>query len=194
MSKRQRIPEETVERIVAMYPTMSRREISAELGITDYAVDLIVYRLGLKHTEETLRRFEERRIDGQRAWAKTPEGRAGFAAMGQTRKRIVKIERLRMMGGQQQQTGIRLWIFPKKVRAAIWNLRNRYGYRHTINSYTLYYDAQTRRCKNEARFTAKYGLQFLPEETEEEEPEEETEEEQEAADSPRNEQEYDDTL
>lgn len=172
----QRIPKETVERILELFPTMSSSEISAELGVHVSTICDIAHRHGVKRTEEARRRLEERRVSKLKAWAQTPEARERFVAGAQTRKRQYKMERLRMMGGQQQQTDVRLWIFPDRVRYAILNLRQRYGYRYTINSYTLRYDAQTRRCPNEARFTEKYGLQFLPEETEEEETEEETEE------------------
>ncbi len=192
MSKRLSIPEETVERIVAMYPTMSRREISAELGITDYAVGFIVKRLGLKHTDETLRRFEEWRTCCLKAWAKSPEAKESFAVKSQRTRMQLKMERVRIMGGMKQETDRILWIFPKKVRRAIYGLHYRYGYLYTVNSYTLRYDAQTHRNPNEARYTEKYGLQFLPEETEEEV--EETEEEQETADNSQDEQEYDDIL
>ncbi len=161
-----KIEQGLVEKIVAMYPTMTCAEIAAELGISDSTVSDYSKRLGLKRTAETIARFWENRKEGQRAWRASAEAKKVYAETGRKNAKLHRMERWRVRSGMEQVSRVRIRVLPKKTMAAIYHLAEKNGYLYATGNLTLWYDAQTRRSQLEQYYTDKYGIRFEPDEKE----------------------------
>lgn len=149
------------------YPTMTAREISVMFGYSKTRVTTWAERLGVRHddaTEERIRQEKLRRL----AVARLHTDRKA-AAEKRMKKR--KYDELRVMSGLKPLTRLKMRTIHPSAYKSRWYLEKRYGY-FTVDGepYSLYYDSETRRCRNEAYYTEKYGLKFIKadeEETEE---------------------------
>lgn len=85
-------------------------------------------------------------------------------AISETRKKIFRSERRRMMAGEAQRTKLKINLLPRSTQYVVARLKNRLAYFHADGDpfLTLCYDQQTRRTPNEAYFTEKYGIRFVP--------------------------------
>ena len=79
----------------------------------------------------------------------------------ETHRRIMRMERFRVMSGERQKTRIRLARLPCRCYRRASYLRLKYNYfSDGKNPDILYYDAETRRVSNEDHYTRTYGLKF----------------------------------
>lgn len=161
-----KIEQGLVEKIVAMYPTMTCPEIAAELGISKKTVSVYSKRLGLKHTAETIARIRESQQKGQRAWRTSAEAKKARAEAGRKLSKLWRMEKWRVRSGMEQVSRLRVSVLPKKTMAAIYRLTETYGYLYATGNLTLWYDAKTRRNPLEQYYTDKYGIHFEPDEKE----------------------------
>lgn len=85
-------------------------------------------------------------------------------AISETRKKIFRSERRRMMAGEAQRTKLKINLLPRSTQFAVAKLKHHYAYFHADGDHflTLCYDGQTRRNRNEAYYEQKYGIKFVP--------------------------------
>lgn len=142
--------------LISMYPTHSVREIADFIGCNDSHLYKLAKELGLRHTKETLKRIKEKQMANLvRAYDKdVVEKRV------KTRKKTLRMERLRVMSGESQRTRLKVLKMPSKAYHAKRNLIARYGYfAFEGENYTIGYDKNTRRT-DEERYKEKYGFKF----------------------------------
>lgn len=142
--------------LISMYPTHSVREIADFIGCNDSHLYKLAKELGLRHTKETLKRIKEKQMANLvRAYDKdVVEKRV------KTRKKTLRMERLRVMSGESQRTRLKVLKMPSKAYHAKRNLIARHGYfAFDGESYTIGYDKNTRRI-DEERYKKKYGFKF----------------------------------
>lgn len=142
--------------LIFMYPTHSVREIADFIGCNDSHLYKLAKELGLHHTKETLHRIKEKQMANLiRAYDKdVVEKRV------KTRKKIIRMERLRVMSGESQRTRLKVLKMPSKAYHAKHNLIARHGYfAFEGENYTIGYDKNTRRI-DEERYKEKYGFKF----------------------------------
>lgn len=144
------------EQISKMWLTMSASEIAKELGVGKTTVARWARRLGLHHTQETIKRLQDKtswRLDYARR-------QLNYKAISKKRSRTRKMDEWRVMSGLPQQTKFKIKVIPKRVYQAMWSLSDKYNYFFETDSATLYYDSQTRRRPNEQYYIDKYGIKF----------------------------------
>ncbi len=150
------------------WPTMSANEISAITGYRTNSIYKWVKILGLQHDEATAARMRANKKKNF-ALSRTPES---VAKISQSRLRLFRLERFRLMSGSPQKTKVHINLQPRRVQLAISNLCRHRNYYQTEPGYTLYYDSHTRRCNyhryTEEYFTRVYGIQFVQGDEEEE--------------------------
>lgn len=85
-------------------------------------------------------------------------------AISETRKKIFRSERRMMMAGEAQRTKLKINLLPRNTQYVVARLKNRHAYFHADGDpfLTLCYDHETHRTPNEAHFTQKYGIKFVP--------------------------------
>ena len=169
---------EGVERLIArLYPHMTASEVARETGMAKSTVNRWARRLGVAHSPETLERIaREQAARRAKSWtAETARKRAEAARRAKSwtaetaRKRAEatrrrrRMDELRILSGQPQETRFRFKRMPRRCYKAIWHYVNHRGYFQVDGEpYSLYYDGQTRRTPLEDRAAAKHGLRFLP--------------------------------
>ena len=151
---------EGVERLIArLYPHMTASEIARETGMCKSTVNHWARRLGVAHSPETLERIAREQA-ARRATAWTAETARKRAEATRRRRRM---DELRILSGQPQETRFRFKRMPRRCYKAIWHYVNHRGYFQVDGEpYSLYYDGQTRRTPLEDRAAARHGLRFLP--------------------------------
>lgn len=142
--------------LISMYPTHSVREIADFIGCNDSYLYKLAKEFGLCHTKETLKRIKEKQMANLiRAYDKDVVERRV-----RTRKKILRMERLRVMSGERQQTRLKVLKMPSKAYHAKRNLIARHGYfAFEGENYTIGYDKNTRRI-DEERYKERYGFKF----------------------------------
>lgn len=142
--------------ISEMWLTMSASEIAKELGVGKTTVARWARKLGLHHTQDTIKRLQEKatwKLDYARR-------QLDYKAIHKKRSRTRKMDGWRVMSGLPQQTRFKIKVIPKRVYQTMWTLSNKYNYFFETDSATLYYDSQTKRRPNEQYYIDKYGIKF----------------------------------
>ena len=155
LSTRREGIEECVRRY---YPTMTAREIAVKFGYSKARVTVWAERIGVRHdaaTEERIRRERCERLAEARR-------HMDYKAAAEKRRKRREYDELRVMSGLKQLTRLRISSIRPASYNSRWYLERKYDY-FTVEGepYSLYYDSGTRRCRNEAYFTEKYGLKFI---------------------------------
>lgn len=156
-----------IQDIVRKYfPVMSSREIKDKFGCPDSYVRTVARELNISHTEETKARliaYRQKMIPHPK---KTDE-QIDFLSYWHTQ--TYKMERFRLENGLPRKTKIQINIASPHIRKLMQCLCARRGYYRNcrIDSYTLFYDDETRRdpprCRRtEAYYTERYGIKFAP--------------------------------
>lgn len=133
---------ETVNTVKQAFPTMSASEIFNKYGIPKHIVWRIVFRLKLKHTPETLKRFRQEYTDRLLATHLRPES---VKQRVRKRKATIKLEYYRVWEGKPQKTRLKLRVLTKRAYNAKNKMINMYGYILSDDPYTILYDNNTRR-------------------------------------------------
>lgn len=162
-----KIGQDTIEKIVAMYPTMFCAEIAEVLGISPRMVHSHAKRLGLKHSEETIARIKAKRYGRFREWCASARAKEAWARSGRKIAKLWRMERLRALSGMKQESRYKVSVLPAKIRRVIYNLAKRYGYLYADDSTMLWYDGQTSRNPREQYYANRYGIRFVPAEGQE---------------------------
>lgn len=143
------------------YATMAGHEIERKYGITRNRANKIARDLGLRHTQETEERI--RREAAERLIA----SRGHVDERKRRWKLTRRMDELRVLSGQPQQTGFKFKSITRRAYAAKWYLCHRYGYYECEGEpYTLLYDGRTRRrpergaVASEEYYARKYKLKF----------------------------------
>lgn len=154
---------QNITRLVAeLYPTHSTGELAEKLGVSTSYITKVRRRLGVAHTPECLERIKAKCSQNI---GSSPEQ---VIRRTETRKKTVRREYRKMFGGERQRTKIHLTMMPLKTRMAIRALSRLYGYLYEIDSYTVYYDENTKRRPldkgkgNEKFYEEKYKISFEP--------------------------------
>lgn len=147
---------EAEQYIIEHYADSTAQQIAQILGINKTTVWKIARKLNLKHSEKILQQFRDQHDEMIRN--RTPETLAKAAS---SHKRTRKRELRRILGGEPQQTKLKIRIASKRTAQERWRLCKRYGYIETTDPFTLFYDSNTRRM-NEKLYTDKYHLRFEP--------------------------------
>lgn len=147
--------EETVRR---HYPAMTASEISARFGYSKKRVNVWARRLGVRHSPET----EERIRREQLAQLAEARERADRKAAHEKWRRRRRMDELRVLGGQPQQTRFRFAAMPVQARQTVWRMVAKRNYFQAEGDpFTLYYDGETSRVPTEDYLANKYGLRFI---------------------------------
>lgn len=140
-----------------LYPTMTAAEIAARHGMAKGTINKIARELGITHSPETLARIEE--VALANLGNVPPEARARAHRKWRITRRI---DELRFLSGQPQQTGHRFAATPQRIYKAKWCLCHKYAYRQDpADPYALLYTPATRRIR-EQHYERRYGLRFRP--------------------------------
>ena len=107
--------EETVRR---HYHAMTASEISARFGYSKTRVNVWARRLGVRHSPET----EERIRREQLAQLAEARERADRKAAHEKWRRRRRMDELRVLGGQPQQTRFRFAAMPVQARQTVWRM------------------------------------------------------------------------
>lgn len=156
MKKKDR--ERKVEFIRKEYPNTSASEIGNELGITRQAVCRIARRLGVRHTDETVRKLHDKSVSA----AHTEEARK---RRKESITKTLRVDKFRAMSGMKQKTKRRFKVVPSKCFCARNYLTSRYNYFYDKDIGILlliFYDKETKRLpiEREKYYSDKYGIQF----------------------------------
>lgn len=155
---KQEIYKDTVTRLWA---THSASEIEEATGLAKSRIIEWAKRLGLKHTQATEDRLKRKKAD---ASVKARRNIEDFQERkSKSWKRTRKLDYLRFISGQEQQTKFQFPKYPERVYKAIYHLVNNYGYfqdEEVGGCYTMYYDEQTKRTPKEHLYIERYGLKF----------------------------------
>lgn len=152
------ISEEHKAEIVRLYPTMTAREISDQLGLTMSSVIWQAKRQGLVHNEETQRRIKDIRYSSlKRYWNEET-----YAKNGKRHHLLYKREEIRVMSGKPQQTNIKLRKLTQRALTAKTYLRKTHNYFYSKGEpFVLCYDSETKRSKKEEYYADKFGFVFV---------------------------------
>jgi predicted transcriptional regulator len=142
-----------------LYPTHSASEIAKILGVTKSAVSNMARRLGVAHTEETVRRITRDNIDAMLQ----PEV---VVKRVLSLKRIIRMEQFRIASGEQQQTKRRLKQANNKSLCARNYLVRKYNYFYDKDFgeiLTIFFDSETKRLspERELYYSRTYHIKFL---------------------------------
>lgn len=145
--------------IKELYPTHSASEVAAILGITKGAVNGIARRIGVKHTEETMKRVMMDCISKMQV----PDVQAGRIAK---LKRTIRMEQFRILSGKQQLTKRKFKQANDKELSIKHYLIRKYNYfcdRSIGETLTLFFDSQTKRLPldREQYYSDKYHIKFV---------------------------------
>lgn len=146
-------PEERARRaeiVERCYPTMSPQEIAEEYGFSETYAIRYARMHGLKHTPETLARFNLKR-----------HAAIDYASVGKKLLRVYKMERFRIMSGMKQATNYHISLTPKLARKAIYRLARRGYWYDSLEDLRLYYDGETSRTRNEQLLTRRHRIEFV---------------------------------
>lgn len=147
--------EDTVRRY---YPTMTAAEISARFGYSKTRINTWAKRLGVRHSAETDERIK---VENMLRLVEAKK-HIDYKAMGERWKRKRRMDELRVLSGLPQRTRFKLKSINSKAYQAKWYLEHRYGYFGVEGeAYALFYDKETRRCRQEGYYSRKYGLRFI---------------------------------
>lgn len=152
--------EQHKEIVTRLWATHSAAEIKEETGLS---VDCVMYwakKLNLKHSQATEERIRKKSLDAaNKALLKESVREKRAASWKHTRK----LDYIRFIGGQKQNTKFKFAKYPERIHKAIWKLENIYGYfqdEEVGGYYTMYYDEQTKRTPMEHLYIKRYGLKF----------------------------------
>lgn len=152
------ISEEHKSEIIRLYPTMSVLEIADHLGLNRGSVAWQANKLGLKHDDKTIKRFQKERNENLRSYWNEDK----YAMRGKRQHLLYKREELRVMSGKPQRTNLRLRKMPKKALYAKMYLKKAHNYFYSKGEpFVLCYDSETKRSKKEEYYTEKFGFQFV---------------------------------
>lgn len=147
--------EETVRR---HYPTMTAGEISARFGYSKTRVNTWAQRLGVRHSPETEARMKREQLVRLDECRKRIDRKAAHEKWRRRRR----MDELRVLGGQRQQTRFRFAVMPVQARQMVWRMVAKRNYFQAEGEpFTLYYDGETNRVSTEAYLAKKYGLRFI---------------------------------
>lgn len=156
MNEKKKIAEYKRKVLRSMYSTHSIREIAEYIGCRKDSLYKLAKQMQLSHNQETLSRIK----NIQYANLSLGHTRESIEKRVKTRKRTIRMERLRILSGEKQQTKLKVIKMPNKTYHAKYNLIYRHGYFPYENEpYVLGYDQDTRRVEEEY-FKKKYGLSF----------------------------------
>jgi len=145
--------------IIENFSRMSTTEIMQHTGALRSRINRIAKEHHLKHdadVEKRLRDENRRHLDEIRK-------KCDHRKCGESLKRIMKIEELRVMSGLKQKTSLHLRRMPTKYYKAAWHLMHCYNYIWSLDDpYNVYYDDETQRVKTEDLYRRKYKLNILP--------------------------------
>ena len=145
-------------KIIAMFPTMTAREIAKELGVTISQVQCQATKLGLKHDKATAARINSERNSVLRNYWNADK----YAKHGKRLHLLRKRDELLVMSGMQQNTKLHIRKLSAKALNAKMYLRKRYNYFYSKGEpLVLCFDKETRRCKREQHYIDSFGFQFI---------------------------------
>lgn len=153
-----KLSKETISQISAMYQTMTAREISEVLNISQSTILGQVSKLGLEHDVETINRIRKERDKSLRSyWNKER-----YASKGRKLHVQYKMDELRVLSGKPQETRLRIRkLSPKALNAKMY-LHKSYNYFYSKGEpFILCYDFKTRRHPKEEYYTRKFGFRFV---------------------------------
>lgn len=152
--------EQHKEIVTRLWATHSAAEIKEETGLSGDCVMYWVKKLNLKHSQATEERIRKKSLDAANKALLKESVREKRAASW---KRTRKLDYIRFIGGQKQNTKFKFAKYPERIHKAIWKLENIYGYFQDEEAggyYTMYYDEQTKRTPMEHLYIKRYGLKF----------------------------------
>lgn len=152
--------DEQIQQIRALYPDYSCTEIANMTGISFKAINMYVFHHKLKHTEEcTIRLRKKSNFNMVMAHNEAVNRRST-----ETKKKIARMEVIRLLSGEKQKTNMRLSILPMKMRLRMTYMCNVFHYFRDddINKVVLYYDSETNRSLlSEKRAKEQFGIKFI---------------------------------
>lgn len=153
-----KLSKETISQISVMYQTMTAREISEVLNISQSTILGQVSKLGLEHDVETINRIRKERDKSLRSyWNKER-----YTSKGRKLHVQYKMDELRVLSGKPQETRLRIRKLSTKALNAKMYLRKSYNYFYSKGEpFVLCYDSKTRRHPKEEYYTRKFGFRFV---------------------------------
>ena len=165
MRKYKRLTEEEKAYIREHAPKSTYAQVARELGRRYNTVTYFARQNGTGHSEAAFRLACGAYIKNQ----SSRDREARMKKMSETRKEMFARERRRAKWGMEQRTKLRACAAaPHKVVIARYYLKNQHSYvledcrAFSASPYNVYYDSETKRSKNEAYYTEKYGFKFIP--------------------------------
>lgn len=148
------------EAVRKFYPTMSCYEVAKIVGVDASMVWRCAKRLGIKHTERTIKRLTDK-SKSRLVCGKRKISEQELLKRSKSQKKLRKSETFRVISGIPQRTKFHIRVVPIKTSRAMQLLRREYNYFYdTLDEMTLYYDSETRRNPREQYFIDKYHLKF----------------------------------
>lgn len=145
--------------IIENFARMSTTEIMQHTGALRKRINCIAKEHHLKHDADVGKRLK----DQNRRHLDEIRKKCDHRKCGESLKRIMRIEELRVMSGLKQKTSLHLRRMPTKYRKTAWHLMHSYNYIWSLNDpYNVYYDDETQRVKTEDLYRRKYKLNILP--------------------------------
>ena len=161
MRKYKRLTDEEKAYIREHLPQSTYAQVARELGRLSATVAWFDRKNGIGYSEAAVRSIRGANFRNENNRARE----ARMKKMSETRKEMFAKERRRAKWGLAQRTKIRACATaPSKVIIARSNLKIRHNYvledcrAFNAPPYNIYYDSETRRSKNEAYYTEKYGF------------------------------------
>lgn len=155
-----KIPDLKCRDIVKQYwPTITLGEMEKKFGYSRTKILVWKKRLGVEHNEETMKRIKQNKV---RVITENREN-SDPGLMVAHWKRTRKMDEFRILGGEVQKTNFKFRKRPIRIMRAISHLIHKYNYfrdEEVGGLYTLFYDGDTKRTKNEEYFNVKYGIDF----------------------------------
>lgn len=152
--------EEQKQKIIELYPTHSASEIGKIIGLHKSGINSFANKQGIKHTERTLERIKYERT----AKGVASHNKDSWKKAANKRRRIYKMEMLRLLSGQEKQTKLTVSVLSFKCRRRMTMLCNTFNYfrDEDINKAVVYYDKETRRSARAEKYAKeKYGINFV---------------------------------
>lgn len=161
--ERRRATQEALDVVREYYPVMAGRVLDRRMGWPQGTTAYLrrAFLPDVEHTDETLRRIKDDNVRRMRE----AHSHVDHKAIGRKLRRKRIAETARVLGGQPQQTRMKLSLVPKRTHYAKGNLVSKYGYlRCDGEPYTLLYDGMTQRRQgmryDEDYYTYKYHIKF----------------------------------
>lgn len=156
------------EIVMEYYPTMTSLEIASKFGCTQQAVISAAHRYGVEHNVDCKKRIAALRVENGN-YPFSAESRKRISDCSRKNWRRFKVDKWRKENGIAQRTNLRFSIASDRVKKKMKYIACYRGYYRdcVLDSYTLFYDEQTRRFsphyrQSEEWLTSHYGIIFRP--------------------------------